>query len=130
MNKIYHDEGISGVAEYFDESLSDWKKTQLRVAIAGRSGTGKSTFINSIRGITADDTDKDPAAVGVVETTKEVRQYKYPDNDNFVICYLPGLGTQLFRMESYLDDIKAKEYDFFIIITKDRFYAVDLSLAC
>lgn len=129
LKKIYLEEGIPAVAEHLHETLSDWKKTQLRVAIAGRSGTGKSTFINSIRGITADDTDKDAAAVGVVETTKEVREYKYPDNDNFVLCDLPGLGTQLFRKETYLDDIKANEYDFFIIITKDRFYEVDLWLA-
>lgn len=126
---VFYKNGIDGLAKKLKENLSAWEETSLKIAVTGRSGTGKSTFINSLRGITADDEDKDPAAVGVNETTKEVRGYKYPGNDKFIVYDVPGLGTKLFKQEHYLAGIKADEYDFFIIMTKNRFLEDDLWLA-
>ena len=47
-----------GVQEYqklMEEMREGWKSIALNVAVTGNSGVGKSSFINAIRGLTADD---------------------------------------------------------------------------
>jgi predicted GTPase len=52
------------------------------------SGVGKSTFINCLRGLEAE--DEGAAKVGVVETTNEPTPYEHPDFSNLKIWDLPG----------------------------------------
>ena len=42
--------GVSGVDEFFKMQLERWKKVEVNIGITGDSGTGKSSFINVIRG--------------------------------------------------------------------------------
>jgi phage/plasmid-associated DNA primase len=39
------------VSQYIDKSLNRWRKEQVKFAMTGRSATGKSTFINTIRNL-------------------------------------------------------------------------------
>ena len=43
-------DGISKTANYLRQELQRWKEVVVKIGITGASGTGKSTFINSIRG--------------------------------------------------------------------------------
>jgi predicted GTPase len=54
---------------------------------------GKSTFINCLRGLTANDNDS--ASVGVVETTNDLTAYEHPDFANLKIWDLPGSNDYL-----------------------------------
>jgi GTP-binding protein EngB required for normal cell division len=38
-------------AEFIKQHLNRWETEKVRFAVAGRSATGKSTFINTFRGI-------------------------------------------------------------------------------
>jgi ribosome biogenesis GTPase A len=42
--------GVNGIGEFLGEKLHEWKNVKIRFGITGNSGTGKSTFINAIRG--------------------------------------------------------------------------------
>ena len=42
--------GVSKVAEYVASRLDDWRNVVVQFAICGVSGSGKSTFINRMRG--------------------------------------------------------------------------------
>ena len=42
--------GVSKVGEYVSSRLDDWKNVVVHFAVCGVSGSGKSTFINRIRG--------------------------------------------------------------------------------
>ena len=42
--------GVSGIGEYLREKLNQWEKVKIRFGVTGDSGTGKSAFINAIRG--------------------------------------------------------------------------------
>lgn len=48
---------------------------QLRIAVTGASGVGKSSWINALRRLLPD--DKDAAATGVTETTLEPTMYRF-----------------------------------------------------
>ena len=51
LRRLAENEGPIAVSAYIDESLDRWKKEQIKFAISGRSATGKSAFINTIRNI-------------------------------------------------------------------------------
>ena len=103
------------------------------------SGCGKSSFINRIRGFTPDDeifenkageelVNPMYAAVGATETTTERKMFTFPENDKITIWDLPGANTSKFPMSKYAEKMKFKEYQAFIVLTKDRFYETDKEL--
>ncbi|XP_073457345.1 interferon-inducible GTPase 5-like [Aquarana catesbeiana] len=99
--------------------LSDVENTPLNVAITGESGSGKSTFINAIRGL--GDEEPESAQTDVVETTMEPTPYPHPKNKSVTYWDLPGIGTPNFKASEYLDKVQFQRYDFFIIIASERF---------
>ncbi|XP_062373430.1 T-cell-specific guanine nucleotide triphosphate-binding protein 2-like [Sardina pilchardus] len=99
----------------------------LNIAITGVSGTGKSTFVNAIRGVS--DTDEGAAPTGEIETTTECTMYPHPVMPNVRIWDLPGIGTQYFKAKTYIKDVKFQNYDFFIIVSEKRFREYDIMLA-
>ena len=94
----------------------------------GISGVGKSSFINAVRGLTADDEDRGAAAVGVVETTTEITVYTHPDHPDIKFWDLPGVGTDRFPRADYLRLITVDRYDMFVIMSATRFTETDMWL--
>ncbi|XP_060605946.1 interferon-gamma-inducible GTPase 10-like [Ruditapes philippinarum] len=102
-------------------------KSKCNIAITGNAGVGKSTLINSLRGLKAN--CEEAAAVGVDETTEVPMRYIHPFNENIVLWDLPGMGTQRFPKSTYLKDVGFDKFDLFLIITATRFTENDLWLA-
>ena len=69
------------------------------------------------------------AAVGVTETTTQPRAYVFPGNDKIKIWDLPGANTTKFPISRYAEEMNFKDYQAFIILTKDRFYETDKEIA-
>ena len=113
--------GVKECIRLLEENRDKWKRIPLNVAVIGNSGVGKSSFINAIRGLSAEDVELGAAPVGVVQTTTEIRSYPHPDNPMFMFWDLPGVGTDHFPRESYLSKIEVDSYDFFLLMTADRF---------
>ncbi|XP_032741928.1 interferon-inducible GTPase 1-like [Rattus rattus] len=118
---------IHGANSAISEALREIDGTPLNVAVTGESGSGKSSFINALRGIGHE--EKGAAEIGVVETTMWRHKYQHPSMPNVVIWDLPGIGTTNFPPKTYLEKMKFYEYDFFIIISATRFKKNDIDLA-
>ena len=100
-----------------ERERDEWKDVELNVAVIGNSGVGKSSFINAIRGLNAD--DEGAAAVGVKETMVfEILSYEHPNNPMMKFWDLPGVGTVRFPRITYLADIDV--YDFFLLLNSTR----------
>ncbi|XP_072914592.1 interferon-inducible GTPase 5-like [Hemitrygon akajei] len=130
LNKLKSDfetGGVNKVTSLIEQKLSELDKTKLNIAVTGETGTGKSTFINAMRGLRS--TDPGAAEVGIREATKEPTRYPHPNLPN--VCYwdLPGIGSPKFRAGPYLKKVKFERYDFFIIISACRFKENDAKLA-
>ncbi|CAL9683564.1 unnamed protein product [Knipowitschia caucasica] len=119
------DQGVA--AEKVKKYLNDLEKAPLVIAITGESGSGKSTFVNALREL--DDSDEDAASTDVVETTMEPIKYSLPKNSNIKLWDLPGVGTTKFTANEYLMKMEFERFDFFIIISSDRFRENDAKLA-
>ncbi|XP_074548384.1 interferon-gamma-inducible GTPase 10-like [Halichoeres trimaculatus] len=107
--------------------LEKGENIPLNIAITGESGSGKSTFVNAIRGV--DNKDEEAAPTGSVETTMEVTPYPYPNFPNITVWDLPGVGTMKFPAAEYLKKVGFERFDFFVIISSDRFRENDVKLA-
>uniref|UniRef100_A0A8C6WES7 IRG-type G domain-containing protein n=1 Tax=Neogobius melanostomus TaxID=47308 RepID=A0A8C6WES7_9GOBI len=118
---------LSTAAEKTQEYLNKLNNVPVNIAITGEGGSGKSTLVNALRGIK--NGTEGAAPTDVVETTTEPKEYKHPQNDNIRIWDLPGIGTTTFTAEKYIKMMEFEKYDFFIIVSSDRFRENDAKLA-
>ena len=118
--EAFNSGGVEAGRALLERKRDEWKQIPLNVAVIGRPGVGKSSFINAIRSLTAD--DKGSALIGVKETTVDVDHiYPHPSNPLLKFWDLPGVGTRRFPRQTYLSDIQVDRFDFFLLITADRF---------
>lgn len=91
------------VKHFMLSKLNDWKSQQINIAICGLSGSGKSSFINTIRGLSAE--DEGAAHVDIVECTTACTPYQHPNHP--LLCYweLPGIGTPSNPKDIYLREV-------------------------
>uniref|UniRef100_A0A3B1KFD0 IRG-type G domain-containing protein n=1 Tax=Astyanax mexicanus TaxID=7994 RepID=A0A3B1KFD0_ASTMX len=92
-------------------------KRNLKIAVH----RGKSTFIKAFRGLKKG--EKGAAKTGGTETTTESTHYEHPTMSNMKLWDLPGIGSPNFKSKTY------SKYDFFLIISSERFTDNDLMLA-
>lgn len=127
VRSAFADGDLCKATERLSDSLKEIENAPLNIAITGESGSGKSTLVNAIRGM--DDEEKDSAETGVVETTRNPTPYTHPQYPNVTIWDLPGIGTPNFEAASYLQSVEFSRYDFFIILSSERFKLNDIVLA-
>ncbi|CAL8359358.1 unnamed protein product [Gadus morhua 'NCC'] len=116
------DSAVSMIKKYLEDI-----NNPLNIAVTGRSGVGKSTFVNAFRGI--ENKDERAAPTGVVETTMKPEPYPHPRHPNVTLWDLPGVGTPEFPADQYLKVVEFEKFDLFIIVSADRFTEHDAKLA-
>uniref|UniRef100_A0A8C1IVP5 IRG-type G domain-containing protein n=1 Tax=Cyprinus carpio TaxID=7962 RepID=A0A8C1IVP5_CYPCA len=107
----------------FDQFIN----VSLNIAVTGKTGSGKSSLVNALRGLKNDDDGAAPT--GVTETTMEPTMYEHPEMPNVKLWDLPGIGSPNFKAKKNLKDVKFNTYDFFIILNSERFTENDIMLA-
>ena len=103
----------------------------LHFAVTGTAGCGKSTLVNSLRGLRP--SEDGAAKTGVNETTTEAARYPHFDRESplaRVVWYdIPGAGTQTTPGGSaYFNAQGLFIFDFIIVVTGDRFTEQDLDI--
>lgn len=101
------------------------------IAVAGYTGTGKSSIINAFRGVK--NNNKDHAAnVGVTETTTGIGRYPDPNRSGpqakFVWYDIPGSGTLLKPGPQYFNDHGLFVFDIILVLFGGRFSQQDLAI--
>ena len=113
LRGLAENEGSITITEYINETLNRWKKEEVKIAVTGRSATGKSTFINTIRNLRPGDDGFAKAGSG--DTTITPTLYKHPTNNKITFCDLPGYSSTIFKKEDYISEMKISDYDFILI---------------
>uniref|UniRef100_A0A3Q1I9N6 IRG-type G domain-containing protein n=1 Tax=Anabas testudineus TaxID=64144 RepID=A0A3Q1I9N6_ANATE len=124
--KLQNNDFAAAVAK-IQSYLKKQNEIALNIGVAGECGSGKSTFVNAIRGLA--NSAEGAAPTNCVETTMEVKFYPHPNYPNIIFWDLPGDGTTKFPAHKYLKHVGFERFDFFIIISADRFRENDVKLA-
>ena len=96
-------------------------------AIAGVSGTGKSSLVNAFRGLRSK--DDGAAAVGITETTLQMTRYPEANPEIPFVWYdVPGAGTLKCRDWQYFGDQGLYVFDCIIILFDNRFTMSDIAI--
>ncbi|XP_026875587.2 interferon-inducible GTPase 5-like isoform X1 [Electrophorus electricus] len=127
MSSVLQSRVVTDAVAQVEGMLQQMDSSTLNIAVTGESGAGKSAFINAFRGV-ADD-GPEAADTGVTETTQEPVAYSHPSARNVTLWDLPGIKTSSFQPRTYLKDVDLLKYDFFIIVTSDRFQECHSALA-
>lgn len=119
----------------FQDCAEDWQREcrsfgvdvrNANLAVLGRSGSGKSSAVNALLGIT--DKDPDAAPVGYLETTDAHQKYNWDRSLNFqsgenlslVVHDFPGCGTTGVPCTSYIETYKLDCYDTILLVLDTR----------
>ncbi|XP_013385553.1 T-cell-specific guanine nucleotide triphosphate-binding protein 1-like [Lingula anatina] len=123
----YEEKGFEQFAEFMANKIKEVENVPVKIAVTGISGTGKSAFVNTFRGLNAD--NEGAAKVGSLETTMVPTEYRHPNNKNVTLWDLPGVGTSKFNKDNYEEKVNFDSYDFFLIFTRGRIFEDDIWLA-
>jgi len=126
-------DGIQPVVTPSPEELAaakrriQYEEDRFHFAVAGISGSGKSSLINAFRGLR--NRDAGSAAVGVTETT--FYRTRYPDalpENPFVWYDIPGAGTLRCPDWQYFNDQGLYVFDCIIVLLDNRFTMTDIAI--
>jgi small GTP-binding protein len=113
-----HKGGLETALKQCNEDLENWKDEPVKLAVIGKSGVGKSSFINTIRNMK-------PGNHGFAttscsgNTTEKATVYEYPGNSKITLHDLPGFGTIKFPTNEYDKTMKLYEYDYILIFVRN-----------
>ncbi|KAF8475047.1 interferon-inducible GTPase-domain-containing protein [Kalaharituber pfeilii] len=96
------------------------------IAIAGRSGTGKSSLINAFRGLKGDEDSAAPT--DEIECTSSIDRYPDPQCPWIVWYDIPGGGTTEVPDAGYFEKQGLYVMDCIIVLWADRFTELDLEI--
>ncbi|XP_015260857.1 PREDICTED: interferon-inducible GTPase 1-like, partial [Cyprinodon variegatus] len=113
--------------EKINQHLKQTAHIKLNIGITGEPGTGKSTFVNAFSGL--DNNDEGAAPTGRGNTTINPTSYCHPDYPNVILWDLPGIGSNMWPADTYVERVELEKFDFFIIISANRFRENDVKLA-
>uniref|UniRef100_A0A7N4NS43 Immunity related GTPase cinema n=1 Tax=Sarcophilus harrisii TaxID=9305 RepID=A0A7N4NS43_SARHA len=118
---------IPKAASRLRELLGSAESSRLDVGVTGESGAGKSSLINALRGIGAE--DPGAARTGVIETTTQPTPYPHPQLPELMLWDLPGAGSPGCPADKYLKQVDFARYNFFLLVSPRRCGAVETRLA-
>ena len=100
---------LQTTADYIKQCL---KRCKIRFALLGRSAAGKSTFINTLRGVK--EGQEGFADVGFGNTVEKITEYKHPLNENIIFCEVPGLSMK-FNQSKFQKMAKLSSYNYILL---------------
>ena len=98
------------------KQLDEELQAEVRVALVGKGGAGKSSLVNGLVG-------RDICDVGVeTDVTVDAEPVRH---EGLVFVDLPGYGTKRFAPDSFAEKFSVDDYDLFLLVANDKFQEPD-----
>lgn len=111
--------------QFIKNDLSKNNNIKVSIGIVGRSGVGKSSFINAFFNL--EPTDPNYVKTDFIECTTSPRVYEYENKkfENALIWDTPGVGTASFKLSEHERLINHINCDAYIYLYETQFNHVD-----
>ncbi|KAM9034728.1 interferon-inducible GTPase 5 [Sarcophilus harrisii] len=119
IGEVFQGDSLSATSTKLRSTLQSLENVRLDIAITGGAGSGRSTFVNSLRGL--GDEDQGSAQTGLAGATSAPTPYPHPKYPNVIVWELPDLGAASLQPEQYLEKVLMGRYDLFILLSAERF---------
>ena len=107
------------LAQELRKKWEEMENTEVKIALVGQPGSGKSSLINALLG-------KKLFEVGVhTDTTVVAQEEKFGD---LIITDLPGYGTGRFPINEWVEEFKPEQYDLYIFVFSGKLHDSDAKL--
>ncbi|DBB03667.1 TPA: hypothetical protein ACH3X3_010994 [Trebouxia sp. C0006] len=100
--------------------------TKWNIAIVGQTKSGKSSLVNSLRGLR--DTDSGAADVGITETTLQPEPYLLPAAASCVLWDMPGVNTISNPANTYFRNNLLGAFDMLLLVSADTVLEQDVAI--
>ena len=98
------------------KQLDEELQAEVRVALVGKGGAGKSSLVNGLAG-------RDICDVGVeTDVTVDAEPVRH---EGLVFVDMPGYGTKRFAPDSFAEKFSVDDYDLFLLVANDKFQEPD-----
>ncbi|XP_053123408.1 interferon-inducible GTPase 5-like [Hemicordylus capensis] len=124
---VYQGNLTGAVFSVLAKPLQSFSDIPLHVGVVGEPGSGKSSFINAMLGLS--EGDPGAAQTGIQMTTVEAKDYPYPLLPQVILWDLPGKGASPFGEGIRAKQVDLSRFDFFIIVGTQRFRTTHSDLA-
>ncbi|CAC5391906.1 unnamed protein product [Mytilus coruscus] len=113
--------GVQFLFDFIEKKSNEWKDAKIQIGILGESGSGKSSFLNTIRGLKrGDEGFADQGYKG--NTTSKSTKYTIKDNPNIIFTDGVGCGTIQYKRDSeYLKSLEIEKLDFVLLMSNRNF---------
>ncbi|XP_062996366.1 interferon-inducible GTPase 5-like [Elgaria multicarinata webbii] len=123
---VYQGKLTDSVSNVWAKPPQFFSNTSLNIGFVGELGSGKSSLINTMRGLTVN--DPGAAETGIQMTTLEVKEYPHPVLPGVTLWDLPGKGASPFGEDPFAKKVDLNRFDFFIIVGFQRFRSIHAEL--
>ena len=89
----------------------------MKLAVTGKTGVGKSSFINTIRNMKPGDPGFATTSYSG-NTTEKATVYEYPGNPKITLHDLTGFGTIKFPTNEYEKTMELHKYDYILMFVR------------
>lgn len=105
----------------------DYQERIFHFAVAGASGTGKSSLINAFRGLR--NHERGAAEVGIVENTSAIGRYPDPNSDNPFVWYdISSAGAPFLPDWLYFNNRGLFVFDCIVVVFDGRLTQMDIAI--
>eukprot|EP00054_Salpingoeca_dolichothecata_P027617 m.203406 g.203406 ORF g.203406 m.203406 type:complete len:409 (+) comp26002_c0_seq6:222-1448(+) len=130
LRSVFSEGELGDIQDQTQQAINKMSKVPITIGVAGETGSGKSTFINTVRGLRPNAAPElRPARTGVVECTAEPTHYPFSGCKNVFLVDLPGCNSQRYPMSTYAEQVGLEKFDMVLILFADRVHDNDVRLA-
>ncbi|KAL6298581.1 interferon-inducible GTPase-domain-containing protein, partial [Sparassis latifolia] len=109
------------------KTKTQYTEGAFHIAVAGSSGSGKSSLINAFRGLS--NRDNRAAPTGFVETTRVIGRYEDPDPKRPLVWYdMPSIGTLEVPDSQHFNEEGLFVFDCVVVLFDHRLTEQDVAL--